>query len=64
MFEIGDIVLLVSSAKIGVVHKLDPDMLVITSDKTIKIDNINDVDLLVSYKTMLQQFKRGILKCC
>lgn len=64
MFEIGDIVLLVSSAKIGVVHKLDPDMLVITSDKTIKIDDINDVDLLVSYKTMLQQFKRGILKCC
>lgn len=64
MFEIGDIVLLVSSAKIGVVHKLDPDMLVITSDKTIKIDNINDVDLLVTYKTMLQQFKRGILKCC
>lgn len=64
MFEIGDIVLLVSSAKIGVVHKLNPDMLVITSDKTIKIDDINDVDLLVSYKTMLQQFKRGILKCC
>lgn len=64
MFEIGDIVLLVSSVKIGVVHKLDPDMLVITSDKTIKIDDINDVDLLVSYKTMLQQFKRGILKCC
>lgn len=64
MFEIGDIVLLVSSVKIGVVHKLNPDMLVITSDKTIKIDDINDVDLLVSYKTMLQQFKRGILKCC
>lgn len=64
MFEIGDIILLVSSVKIGVVHKLDPDMLVITSDKTIKIDDINDVDLLVSYKTMLQQFKRGILKCC
>ena len=64
MFEIGDIVLLVSSVKIGVVHKLDPDMLVITSDKTIKIDDINDVDLLVSCKTMLQQFKRGILKCC
>lgn len=64
MFEIGDIVLLVSSVKIGVVHKLDPDMLVITSDKTIKIDDINDVDLIVSYKTMLQQFKRGILKCC
>lgn len=64
MFEIGDIVLLVSSVKIGVVHKLDPDMLVITSDRTIKIDDINDVDLLVSYKTMLQQFKRGILKCC
>lgn len=64
MFEIGDIVLLVSSVKIGVVHKLDPDMLVIMSDKTIKIDDINDVDLLVSYKTMLQQFKRGILKCC
>lgn len=64
MFEIGDIVLLVSSVKIGIVHKLDPDMLVITSDKTIKIDDINDVDLLVSYKTMLQQFKRGILKCC